>query len=364
MTFFNQKEEVIEIEMTPYGKSLFSRGLFKPTYYAFFDDDILYDSQYAGFTETQNDAQTRIKDKTPRDHVQHLFSGVETKVGENLYTYVGPEYPHRQALIDFGCGGVDKRLIPAVPEADRNYAFYAPLGKSDYSSNSMPAWNIKYWEGALSSSVPHAAGPYPAMRIPQLSSSLEYTISFSRQIEKTIESILRQQQAGDHVLAQAGIDTLQQRLAGGGNHLFRVEEKPLLLEVLEENSIYSNKNFDIEVYIVQKVNPASSAAKGSSDSSRERLIPLSFEKRVSNIKNNILLSPDEMPIVDYTFVPSQDASYVENYFDISLDREVPTSVMRKAVKRRSSKGYFIDSTTFRDTQVSSIFQTDIGGGEE
>ena len=60
MTFKNQKEEVIEIELTSYGKHLLSKGKFKPAFYAFFDDDILYDSEYAGSEEAQNYAQTRI----------------------------------------------------------------------------------------------------------------------------------------------------------------------------------------------------------------------------------------------------------------------------------------------------------------
>ena len=44
MTFFNKKQEVLDIELTPYGELLLSEGVFKPEYYAFFDDNILYDS--------------------------------------------------------------------------------------------------------------------------------------------------------------------------------------------------------------------------------------------------------------------------------------------------------------------------------
>ncbi len=43
MTFFNKKEEVIEIELTQYGKYLLSKGKFRPVFYAFSDDEILYD---------------------------------------------------------------------------------------------------------------------------------------------------------------------------------------------------------------------------------------------------------------------------------------------------------------------------------
>ena len=48
MKFFNPKEEVLDIQLTQQGKRLLSMGKFMPKYYAFYDDDILYDSSYAG----------------------------------------------------------------------------------------------------------------------------------------------------------------------------------------------------------------------------------------------------------------------------------------------------------------------------
>ena len=41
MSFFNKKEDVIEIQLTQHGKYLLSKGRFKPAYYAFYDDDII-----------------------------------------------------------------------------------------------------------------------------------------------------------------------------------------------------------------------------------------------------------------------------------------------------------------------------------
>ena len=65
MGFFDKKEEVIEIQLTSYGKELLSKGGFDPMYYAFFDEGILYDGTKAGLTENQNDVQSRIKNDTP-----------------------------------------------------------------------------------------------------------------------------------------------------------------------------------------------------------------------------------------------------------------------------------------------------------
>ena len=42
--FFNKKEEMLEVQLTEYGKYLLSMGKLDPAYYAFFDDEILYNS--------------------------------------------------------------------------------------------------------------------------------------------------------------------------------------------------------------------------------------------------------------------------------------------------------------------------------
>ena len=39
MTFFNNKEQVIKFELTPYGRFLMSQGKLKPHSYEFIDDD-------------------------------------------------------------------------------------------------------------------------------------------------------------------------------------------------------------------------------------------------------------------------------------------------------------------------------------
>jgi hypothetical protein len=63
--FFDDKQEVIDIELTEWGKYLYSIGKFKPAYYAFSDDEILYDGSYGGMnTEEQKDIVDRILDNT------------------------------------------------------------------------------------------------------------------------------------------------------------------------------------------------------------------------------------------------------------------------------------------------------------
>ena len=81
MSFFNSKEEVIDIELTPYGKHLLSKGKWKPVYYEFYDDDIVYDSEFSSQTEGQSQINQRIKSQA-REKVQYSFVGVETRMKE------------------------------------------------------------------------------------------------------------------------------------------------------------------------------------------------------------------------------------------------------------------------------------------
>ena len=60
----DKKEQVFDLEITPHGKYLLSTGKFKPVYYGFYDDNVLYDGEYAGITEAQSQIQQRIKEET------------------------------------------------------------------------------------------------------------------------------------------------------------------------------------------------------------------------------------------------------------------------------------------------------------
>ena len=82
MEFFNKKEEVIDLQLTQYGRYLLSRGRFKPVYYAFYDDNVLYNPDWAGIEETQNESEDRIK-TTPVMHPQTGFSSLEKEFQNN-----------------------------------------------------------------------------------------------------------------------------------------------------------------------------------------------------------------------------------------------------------------------------------------
>jgi len=78
VTFFNKREDVIEIKLTQFGKDLISRGSFKPVFYRFFDDGVIYESACAQAVEAQNDSEGRIN-SSQRLRTIHVNTGIETR---------------------------------------------------------------------------------------------------------------------------------------------------------------------------------------------------------------------------------------------------------------------------------------------
>ena len=119
--FFNQKEEVINIELTPYGRQQFASGTLSPAFYSFYDTSILYDGKYGNIVETQNQITNRITNETPRMKPVTRFTSTPGSVF-SLSTARNAE--------DFSQGN------------DWNAPFYRMLGTSDPNSIYNPSWIV------------------------------------------------------------------------------------------------------------------------------------------------------------------------------------------------------------------------------
>jgi len=214
MTFFNKKEQVLDVQLTQYGKHLLSKGKFKPEFYAFYDDDIIYDIDYMTpsnnaslQTEKQNEAQKRIK------------NSARTTLQYNL-GLTGAESNHK-----------------SMEARNERMALINPLGNSSLATSSAPCWNVKFLIGKMSgSSTAYEASGSQVQNIPQINAEVIYEYD----IEK-----------------KSGI----------------INEEIILLEVDEKNSAYTKDNFLIEIFEVTHVSESS-----PSDYSRDRevLRPLNY----------------------------------------------------------------------------------------
>jgi len=343
MEYFNQQEEVLEIQLTQYGKFLLSKGQFSPTYYAFYDDDIVYDSSYIGFVEEQNQTVARITGSTPRLKTQYNFKGVETEynkmweIEDQIKTWDAPVFGEQDVPVpddfDQGLGAVPEdaalvwregrfqRIIGSTPERDarkvrtgrganptvkpyseKEFSLHEPLGRSDPGSSYKPAWQVNIIEGSSSAMTPTYTirsgrrNETYKMQIPQINLKMTYETSVKKlNIESSTQLAL-----GERGVVQSG--QISEEWGPDDTYLHLTKEN-MLVSLIEENVLFKNKNFDIEVFEVEEqlINEA-----GQYD---ETLIPLKFAA-----SETTEITP----------------SHVEHYFDLFVDEEVITDVLPSA----------------------------------
>jgi len=185
--FINKQEEVIQLELTPHGKKMFSEGKLMPRYYAFYDDDILYDNEYQPSgsiqksnpkisEEKQNNIVSRIKD-TPR---LEIYS--DRGWAKNYRSFEGSGDENNDELTNIASPNPNQ----ATPASSK---FLRALGKNNPVQIYAPAWQIKTMADSQILSVsgteefPYQGGASGSeLIVPFISSSLplEYDIAEMR----------------------------------------------------------------------------------------------------------------------------------------------------------------------------------------
>lgn len=264
MRFFNQKEEVINIELTSYGKEKFSKGEFAPAFYAFYDSDILYDGEYGKITERQNQITNRIANETPR-------------------LKVNPRYTSDPSSV-FSLSSANTRDTFSQ-ENTWDAPYYRVLGSNDPNSEYYPAWKIivpSFGDAGLNSGVEYLSD----RTIPQMSATLHLDYTLRRDPEED---------AGMYVLD---------------------ESEALILSVEELNTVFKgNGNFDIEVFLssseeVRSIQFINDNFAGS-DLISEQQDPLALLESIEGTDSQII---NNFPILDQT--------YTEYFLDITVDKQI------------------------------------------
>jgi len=341
-SFFNKKEEVLDIKLTQFGKQLLTLGKFKPVYYAFFDSNILYDGEHGEITEVQNDIEGRIQEGTAQLHTQHAFSARAKDFTKSMS-------PAGQAVL----GG----LSTTVPEEDyiriqstpeKHFSLVSPLGNSNFESQIAPTWKITFLDGEYAQTAsfhladfdpisPQITGSYPELQIPQISMNVTY-------ITKVLDSsqtLIRQTNAA--ILDQFTIknentpDPVETSIIfQDGSTVevnFKEGKKDMLLMVEESGVSFEKENFEIEVYNIE------------SDGS---YTPLFFKEEPTNVVEGLLVS-ETIPEV----TPDIDDTYVEFYFDINVDSRINKKTICEAISVVKSKGIYVDTPIECEDVISS-----------
>ena len=211
MTFFNKKEDVIKIELTPHGRKLLSQGKLMPSYYAFLDDDILYDGAQGGVSENNSQMKDRILSNTP---------------------YLKPQTNYK---------GIDTSKSDADNKTEQATYLQQKIGSNNTGEKRAAGWNITALLGEITSSVNALSGSSEATQpIPQLEFDLNYTMSAGNAAELEISN--------QGLLFNRNLPTI---IKGDGSFVDIVPEQ-VLLNIFERNGFFHKDSYEIEVYLYEQ----------------------------------------------------------------------------------------------------------------
>mgnify|MGYP001229195019 CR=1 FL=1 len=244
MAFFDKKEETLDLKLTPYGRYLLSIGKLSPKYYSFLDDDVLYDTEAADFTESNNEVKERIISQTPSLKPLTTFNSVEETIGDNFVT---PEGKILEILEEEGKITMQEKLTAnntykSLSDINSKFLQYT-IGTSDSLHKKSPSWNIINFSGEITkaangivSSVSESAEyindidtPSIDLNIPQIDIDIEYKLSVGSTSDAEHDSYMQSFESAE---------LLTPKIYSDGTYL-KIEEE--LLDLLEDMVIDTEK---------------------------------------------------------------------------------------------------------------------------
>ena len=315
MTFFNKKTEVMQIEMTPYGRYLYSIGKFKPHSYEFVDDDINY--KVSG--EAQEDAHNRILNETPKLKINRAFQDEAPQI----------ESPPNINI---------KRVM--VKKMDHKQNGLSALGRSSYSAENSPEFQVTMLRGSIKDSTlayDFISSPSSSIDIPQVTIQMNFTARPA--------SIINPLPDFD------GKIFTSPELENG--EYVEIQYREPIIHLKEFNSFYEKENFEMEIFKINNTN-------------NEILIPLRIEKEMSKIVDDILVeSRNELSQETELgmFEQQIDERYSEFYFEIELDEQIPQEILCEAISEIEINSQFLDEEIIcpdRRTDRFDIYATRVG----
>ena len=306
MTFFNKKTEVMQIEMTPYGRYLYSIGKFKPHSYEFVDEDILY--RASGSVEAQEAAHTRIISETPKLKINRAFQDA-TQISGSLTRLT------------------DKRVM--IEKMNQKQTGIYAMGRSSYSSNNSPSFQTTMIAGTIleSKMTPTDSG---SVFIPQIN------------IDINIDATLRNSLIFPNQNTSEG-GSLSSNTFDDGTYVDIFYNTPIM-HVKEFNSFYEKENFEFEVFM------------SSSDGRHQ---PLKILNKESLIVNDMLVdNPDNQ-----RFFRESSSEFMQYFFDIEVDESIDPIELCNFVQELEINNHFLDEELIcpdQRTDRFDIYETRVG----
>jgi|10_taG_2_1085330.scaffolds.fasta_scaffold00717_2 hypothetical protein len=306
--FLDKKEQVIDLKLTTYGHYLMSIGTFNPVYYAFFDNNIIYDGACASISESQNDIFNRIKHATPYVEGQTLFVDLEARKSN-----AQPEVN----FFELDITPTKERIRPNMFRYDK------AIGDAHLSGRELDidaAWKIVLLNGQIKGV--RDRDTINQMSIPQVDIELYY--------KKTITDGTLEVDASEVFGVIDQTDTFVDDKAVA----LRADDAVVYVE--EMNTDILTRNFDIEIF--QIVTGSYLSAPGSTQEGTSSFMRKYFQKDVPQIVDGMMMMPRPIENV-YEQLPS---SSVEYYFDLYTDADVDRTIACTNVSKYNKQSYYID----------------------
>ena len=230
MSFFDKQQEVLDVKLTQFGKNLLSRGAFKPVYYQFFDDGVLYNSSCANIPETQNRSQERIFE-VPRLKTMHTVVSVDGI------------YDHFENQINSGERNrfpeIKRRQNPLVADKMLKY----PLKNSHVNLQASPRFKLVSLEQKPSSIQQEFLNEIHDFNIPQINFTCSYKLTRDDTEAMSPERLLQYTMGSDRYF-----DLTSEKINFLDNSFLEIIKKDIVIDLEEFNSFEVFDNFEIEIY--------------------------------------------------------------------------------------------------------------------
>ena len=314
MGFFNKKEQVFHIELTPHGRYLMSIGKLKPHHYKFFDDDVVYDLSHTSRVELQNDTHKRILNETPKIMQNANINGL--KKHNSMST---PDFEVGVQLENHRFESVERNMSRMSKE----------LGTIRYDSEQSPGLKIDLFNGTIKKATKFlTSSSTPTQTIPQIDIDIEYRYKvMTEQEASSIDNTIDYKK----VYKSNPID---------GKVVVVTPEIPLI-RIKSEGAFDQKENYEISVFKAQDV----SGSLGS-------FYPMKFSHKMAPIVNGILVETQERQDTDpagFELAENETPSRydtkndeVEYFFEIVTDRQIPNEDICSTVGELKVRNIYLD----------------------
>tara|TARA_R100000657_G_C4672514_1_gene117356 strand:+ start:37 stop:1089 length:1053 start_codon:yes stop_codon:yes gene_type:complete len=290
------KEQVINLELTAYGRYLLSIGKLNPSFYAFFDDDIIYDSLAANINnEPQSEIEPRIQEQTPRMTAQPVYSGRDIAIfnkNPNVVNdlIIGAEFLTEDSIFE---APVERGELILLDGPEKTEILQQPLAVYDPSTGFAPAWNAAFLKAKLSSSLDYTSitgsRGEKILNIPQLNSNIEYEI---------IRNNNKYNKTYPEKINQTTDPFFLDELNFNNGDVVRTFKDALIIRLEESNIFYGKENFEVEVFEISDVEIKNPNGETSIE---EFLLPIDFYKNRDQLFSDNLDDAVDKQTVDYLF---------------------------------------------------------------